>query len=219
MTELEALKQRHSVRAYTKQKIEGEKVQKLEELINEVNETGDLHIQFVENADKAFNRILSRVMGLSSAPSVIACIGKDDDTLDKRIGYYGQKIVLLAQQLGLNTCWAGTFNKNNVNAEIADGERLSIVIAIGYGENDGKPRRTKTAEKVSNCTQNSPEWFKNGVQTALLAPTAINQQKFFITLEDDGNVTFKDLGGVFSKVDIGIVRYNFEVGASADQKS
>ena len=50
-------------------------------------------------------------MGLGSAPSVIACVGKDDDTLDQRVGYYGEKLVLELQKMGLNTCWAGTFNR------------------------------------------------------------------------------------------------------------
>jgi len=51
------------------------------------------------------------------------------------------------------------------------------------------------------------------VEMALLAPTAINQQKFEIKLAEDGNVIFKDKGGMFSKIDLGIVKYNFEVGA------
>ena len=33
-----------------------------------------------------------------------------------------------------------------------------------------------------------PQWFLNGVNAALLAPTAMNQQKFFFTLQPDGNV-------------------------------
>ena len=26
---------------------------------------------------------------------------------EEKVGYYGEKIVILAQSLGLNTCWAG----------------------------------------------------------------------------------------------------------------
>ena len=48
---------------------------------------------------------------------------------------------------------------------------------------------------------------------ALLAPTAIDQQSFEISLREDGSVDFTDKGGPFSKVDLGIVRYNFTVGA------
>ena len=48
---------------------------------------------------------------------------------------------------------------------------------------------------------------------ALLAPTAINQQKFVITLNDDETVSFTDKGGPYSRVDLGIVKCHFEIGA------
>lgn len=213
MTEIEAIRARHSVRAYQNRKIEQEKVAQLKELIEQVNAEGDLHLQFAEDAGKTFQRILSKVMGLGSAPSVIACVGPDDDTLEERIGYYGEKIVLAAQRMGLNTCWAGTFQKNGVPAEVRDGERLVIVIAIGYGENQGKPRKSKTPEQVSNAPDVQTDWFDFGVEMALLAPTAINQQNYVIRLSADGSVTFTDKGGPLSKVDLGIVKYNFTVGA------
>lgn len=215
MTELEAILQRHSVRAYTNTRIEQEKIAQLNTLIGEVNEAGNLHLQLLEDAGKTFHRILSKAMGLSSAPSVIACVGPDDSTLEERIGYYGEKIVLAAQAMGLNTCWAGTFSKGNVPAQVEDGEQLVLVIAIGYGENPGKVRKSKTATQVSTAAADRPEWFDFGVEMALLAPTAINQQRFEISLQDDGSVTFSDKGGPFSKVDLGIVKYHFEVGAAA----
>ncbi|MCQ2459024.1 MAG: nitroreductase family protein [Ruminococcus sp.] len=214
MNELEAVKERHSVRSYKDKKIESQTIQKLNEMIADCNEKGNLHIQLVEDAGKTFNKLLNKFMGLGSAPSVIACIGKDDETLDERIGYYGQKIVLYAQMLGLNTCWAGTFNPKNVNAEIKSGERLAIVIAVGYGVNNGRVRKSKSAEQVvRGGTNGKPEWFMKGVETALLAPTAVNQQKFEIVLNDDESVDIVDKGGILSKIDKGIVKYNFEIGA------
>jgi hypothetical protein len=53
---------------------------------------------------------------------------------------------------------------------------------------------------------------------ALLAPTAINQQKFQIRLNEDDTVDFIDKGGPFSKVDIGIVMRHFEIGSEKDVK-
>lgn len=214
MTEIEAIRSRHSVRAYQNRKIEKEKVDRIRTLIREVNEEGNLHLQLVEDAGRTFNRILSKAMGLGSAPSVIACVGPDDGTLENRVGYYGEKVVLAAQCMGLNTCWAGTFNKNGVPAEIRTGERLVIVIAIGYGENQGKQRKSKTLGQVSKTPGERPDWFDFGVEMALLAPTAINQQSFEIRLNEDNSVDFTDKGGPFSKVDLGIVKYNFTVGAN-----
>lgn len=213
MTELEAIKERHSVRNYEKREIEPEKIKELIAVIEECNSEGNLHFQFVKDAGNTFNRLLNKFMGLGSAPSVIACIGPDDATLDERIGYYGEKIVLKAQTMGLNTCWAGTYNSKNVNAEIGEGERLAIVIAIGYGENPGRVRKSKTADQVTAGKSEQPQWFKDGVEAALLAPTAINQQKFEISLGEDDNVTILDKGGVLSKIDLGIVKYHFEVAS------
>ncbi|MBE6015558.1 MAG: nitroreductase [Lachnospiraceae bacterium] len=213
MTEKEAILQRHSVRNYTKKAIEPDKVSQIIEKIDELNAAGGLHLQFIEDAGKTYNKLMNRAMGLGSAPSVIACVGKDAEDLDRRVGYYGEKLVLFLQQLGLNTCWAGTFNRKTINASVAEDERLVISIAVGYGETQGKQRKSKTADQIIEGRSDIPDWFKEGVDMALLAPTAINQQKFAIKLNDDDSVEFIDKGGVLSQVDIGIVRCHFEIGA------
>lgn len=132
--------------------------------------------------------------------------------MDERVGYYGEQFVLFAQKLGLNKCWAGTFNRKNIGAEVSDGEKLVNSIAIGYGANQGKEHKSKTIDQIAEASSNRPYWFNYGVEMALLAPTAINQQKFEIKYSQ-GDVQFKDKGGVMSKVDLGIVKYHFEVGS------
>ena len=213
MSEIDAIKDRHSVRNYEPRPIEASKMTKIREMIEDINKEGDLHLQFIEDAGRTYNKLLNKAMGLSSAPSVIACVGKDDETLEQRIGYYGEKLVLFIQELGLNTCWAGTFNKSNITADVRDGEKLVISIAVGYGKDKGKPHKSKTPEQVIDADRDRPYWFNRGVELALLAPTAINQQKFVIKLNDDGSVEVIDKGGPFSKVDVGIVTRHFEIGA------
>ena len=217
MNEIDAIRQRHSVRQYKADRIEEEKVALLKTKIDELNAEGDLNLQFIEDAEKTYNKLFNRVSGLGSAPSVIACVGKDDKSLDQRVGYYGEKLVLYAQTLGLNTCWTGTFNRKNISADIPDGERLVISIAIGYGKDSGKERKTKSKEQLSEASTQRPEWFEKGVEMAMLAPTAINQQKFLIKLNDDESVAFIDKGGVLSQVDLGIVKCHFELGSGKKQ--
>ena len=217
MNDLEAISQRHSVRQYKPDRIEAEKVALLKAKIDELNKEGNLNLQFIEDAEKTYNKLFNKVSGLGTAPSVIACVGKDDASLDRRVGYYGEKLVLFAQEIGLNTCWTGTFNRKNISADIPDGERLVISIAIGYGKDPGKVRKSKSKEQVSEVSSDRPEWFEKGIEAALLAPTAINQQKFLITLKDDGSVEFIDKGGVLSQVDIGIVKCHFEIGSGKKQ--
>lgn len=217
MNEIDAIRQRHSVRQYKADRIEEEKVALIKAKIDELNAEGNLNLQFIEDAEKTYNKLFNRVSGLGSAPSVIACVGKDDKSLDQRVGYYGEKLVLYAQTLGLNTCWTGTFNRKNISADIPDGERLVISIAIGYGKDPGKERKTKSKEQLSEASTQRPEWFDKGVEMAMLAPTAINQQKFLIKLNDDESVAFIDKGGVLSQVDLGIVKCHFEFGSGKKQ--
>ncbi|MBE5825226.1 MAG: nitroreductase [Butyrivibrio sp.] len=213
MSEIDAIKERHSVRNYEAKKIEADKVEKIRAKIEELNKEGNLHLQFMEDAGKTYNKLFNKVAGLGSAPSVIACVGIDDETLEQRVGYYGEKLVLFIQELGLNTCWAGTFNEKNIGAEVGDGEKLVISIAVGYGKDKGKPHKSKSPEQVIEAKGDRPYWFNKGVDMALLAPTAINQQKFTIRLNEDESVDFVDKGGIFSQVDLGIVRCHFEIGA------
>ncbi len=213
MSQIDAIRERHSVRAYTAQEIEKEKVNLLNEKIAKLNEEGNLHIQFLEDAGSTYKKLINRAMGQNSAPSVIVCAGPDDDTLDERVGYYGEQLVLYAQEIGLNTCWTGVFNRKNNPAQIRDGERIVIAIAIGYGVNSGKPHKSKVIESVIDARSDRPAWFDMGVEMALLAPTAINQQKFIIKLNEDDSVEFIDKGGMFSQVDIGIVKCHFEIGS------
>ena len=215
MTELEALQSRHSVRFYQDRKIEPELVEKIRDFLKECNEKGNLRLELAEDAGETFTSFFNRGSGLPSAPSVIACIGPDDDTLEDRIGYYGEKAVLFAQQNGLNTCWAGFFSPKGVPVKAQKGERLVLVIAIGYGKDSGKNRKSKTIEQVSVSETEVPEWFRYGVELALLAPTAINQQKFEFCYHSDGTVTAKAQKGPFSKVDLGIVKYHFDLGRAA----
>ena len=213
MSGLDAIKNRHSVRNYEAKKIEADKVEKIRAKIEELNKEGNLHLQFMEDAGKTYNKLFNKVAGLGSAPSVIACVGIDDETLEQRVGYYGEKLVLFIQELGLNTCWAGTFNEKNIGAEVGDGEKLVISIAVGYGKDKGKPHKSKSPEQIIEAKGDRPYWFNKGVDMALLAPTAINQQKFTIRLNEDESVDFVDKGGIFSQVDLGIVRCHFEIGA------
>lgn len=209
----EAIKERHSVRAYTDKKIEGEVLLALENKIAEINGESGLNVQLVLNEEKAFGGRMARYGKFSGVKNYIAMVGKKGADLSENVGYYGQKLVLFAQTLGLNTCWVAlTYKKVKTAYKIEEGEKLALVIAIGYGATQGVPHKSKSINAVSNAGEDSPQWFVNGVKAALLAPTATNQQKFFFTLKD-GEVTAKPGLGFYAKVDLGIVKYHFELGS------
>ena len=184
--------------------------------IDACNQESGLHIQLVMDEPKAFDGFMAHYGKFSGVRNYIALIGKKDSELDEKCGYYGERLVLKAQQLGLNTCWvAMTYSKVKTAFSIDEGEKLCVVISIGYGETQGIPHKSKTVSEVVKTDGEMPDWFKSGVEAALLAPTAMNQQKFMFML--DGNkVTVKAGKGFYTKLDLGIVRYHFEIGAGKD---
>lgn len=212
----EAIKNRHSVRQYEERAVEKEILNALQTEIEACNKEGNLHIQLVSNEPKAFDSFMAHYGKFSGVTNHIALIGQKGDRLDELCGYYGERLVLKAQQLGLNTCWvAMSYKKVNGAFQINKGEKLTVVIALGYGKTQGVQHKSKPAEAVSNLNSNSPEWFKSGVESALLAPTAMNQQKFTLNL-DNGKVTAKAGTGFYTKIDLGIVKYHFEIGADKE---
>ncbi|MGN0498713.1 MAG: nitroreductase family protein [Acutalibacteraceae bacterium] len=213
---IEAVRNRHSVRRYKDKPVDAEILNALRGEIDACNKEGNLHIQLVTDEPKAFDSFMAHYGKFSGVKNYIALIGKKSDRLDELCGYYGERLVLKAQQLGLNTCWvAMSYKKIPTAFKIGSGEKLTVVIALGYGETQGVKHKSKSAEAVSNISDSTPDWFKSGVEAALLAPTAMNQQKFTLTYAD-GKVAAKAGFGFYTKLDLGIVKYHFEIGAGKE---
>ena len=207
---LDLMKQRHSVRQYTDRVIEPEKRTTMNELITEINRKSDLHIQIFYEESKCFDSMMAHYGKLTGVKNYIALVGKKSPKLEETLGYYGEQLVLKAQKLDLNTCWvAMTHGKSK--AEIGKGEKQVCLISLGYGCTNGVTHKVKSLPKVCNYREGMPEWFLNGMEAALLAPTAMNQQKFYFELLPDGKVALTGGKGFYTKLDLGIVKYHFEV--------
>ena len=223
MTIQEAIEARHSVRAYKDLPLSEEIVKLLEDELVKLNNEGQLHIQLICNEPKAFQGTMAKYGKFRNANNYIVMAGKKADDLDERIGYYGEHLVLLAQTLGLNTCWVGlSYSKVPGTYVLDEGEKIACYIAIGYGETQGVGHKIKTVEQVSNASDITPSWFRKGVEAALLAPTAVNQQKFsfeYVGMNNNRHQVrakkgFSMIG--YTKMDLGIAKYHFEVGAGTD---
>ena len=213
MTIREAIEARHSVRAYTQQPIEGEVLATLQNEIELCNRESGLKIRLVLNDPDAVKGLWASYGAFENADNYLALIGSDTDDLLERCGYWGERLVLFAETAGLNTCWiAGSYKKGRVKKLLNDGERLAAIISIGYGAKPGRAHRSKSYDQVVETDGTEPDWFRAGVETALLAPTAINQQKFRFIWKN-GAVEAKALRGPYSLIDLGIVKYHFEIGA------
>lgn len=213
----EIIKSRHSVRQYTTSPIEEEKRNILNLLISEINKKANLHIQIFYDEPKCFDSFMAHCGKFSGVNNYIALVGKKSDNLDELLGYYGEMLVLKAEEMGLSTCWvAMTHGKSK--AIVEKGEKAGCIIPIGYAKNKGIAHKSKSLSEVSNYSASSPEWFKKGVEAALLAPTAMNQQKFYFELLNDGSVKAKAGKGFYTKVDLGIAKYHFETAVNKKVK-
>ena len=211
MDEMEAAIQRHTVRKYKAEPISAEHRSALEAAIAEINREGNLNAVLMIDEPKAFNTIPLKVIGFSNAVNYIAMIGPEDETLNERIGYYGERLVLFAQSLGLRTCWALMCSKKYAKEHVGEGQRFVIGISIGYGVDDGKPHKDRPKEDVG-YREDAPEWFKKGIECVMLAPSGVNGQPVSFALEGDTvSAVYKRSNMV--RVDYGIARYHFELGA------
>jgi len=224
MTLLEAIQARHSVRKYKDEPIPEDVLAILRNKVWEVNSEAGLHVQLVTGEPKAFSGIMA-YGSFSGVTNYFVMAGMKGDDLDEKIGYYGEQLVLHAQTLGLNTCWAGvSYSKIPGTYELEDGEKIGCYIALGYGQTQGSGHKVKDVRDISNASDLTPKWFRKGVDAALLAPTAVNQQKFY--LEYLGFRDYSKLPKVlakplfsmigYSKMDLGIVKYHFELGAGKE---
>lgn len=215
----EAIKARHSVRKYVDKPIEAEKVSALRAEMEKLNAESGLDIQLILEEPKSFSSGIWKYGQFSGVKNYFVMAGPKSREAEEKIGYCGEKLVILAQMLGLNTCWVGlTYKKIPGTFTLRAGHVVHCVIALGYGSNQGVQHPLKPMEHFYEADGEIPDWFKAGMEAALLAPTAVNQQKFKFILQDGNKVgtktSFSPWG--YTIIDLGIVKYHFELGAGTD---
>lgn len=203
------MKARHSVRQYEDRKIEPEKRKILLDELDRLNKESGLKMQILFDEPECFDSMMAHYGKFSGVRNYIALVGKKGEALEEQCGYYGEQLVLLAQKIGLNTCWVAMTHGKSA-AKIGQGEKQTCLIALGYGATQGVAHKSKPMEALAKADGAMPEWFKKGMEAAMLAPTAMNQQKFLFELKGE-QVSAKVAGFAFyTKMDLGIVKYHFE---------
>lgn len=211
---MEIMRARHSVRRYLDKPIEEEKRVKINAEAEAVSRESGLIFTPVFDEPKAFAGMMARYGSFKGCQNYIVAIGEKDD--DEAIGYFGERLVLFLQSIGINSCWVAlTYSKSKVSVNIPQGKKIHVVIAMGYGDGEGAAHKNAPKEKLCRVKGISePKWFEVAMEAAMLAPTALNHQKFCITLEEDGTVSAKALVAPYAEMDLGIVKYHFELGAA-----
>ncbi|MDD3106195.1 MAG: nitroreductase family protein [Bacilli bacterium] len=215
MTLKDAMLQRHTVRKYQNKSIPEELVHQLNERIKIVNDNNHVSVKLVLNDAKAIGLLIKLILA-KDVKNYFVLTGPTSAHLDETIGRAGADLMLYSQTLGLNTWWIGsTFSKKNVRKK-SGGENPVAIIAVGYGVSSGVPHSSKTPEQVSSYDGATPKWFKKGVGAALLAPTALNKQAFFIK-GDNNIVSITHQESPFAGSNVGIIKYHFELGSGCSQ--
>lgn len=209
---LETMRQRHSVRQYTNKPIPDEVRKPLLEEVTMLNQESGLHMQLLFDEPECFSSTRARYGKFTGVTNYLAIVGPKTPDLEEKAGYYGEHVVILAQRLGLNSCWVGmTHGKSR--AIIQKNEKLAIIVSLGYGENQGAAHQSKPMDQLCQVAGPMPEWFKAGMEGAMLAPTAVNQQKFLICYDGQRLTARLNGRGFFDKVDLGIVKCDFELAS------
>lgn len=210
---IEAIRRRRSIRAYQKKEIEPALRKELSRWVEEENKKSGLSMRLLFNEPKAFQGWLAHYGSFRNTANYLVLAGKKDASFYERCGYYGERFVLHAVSHQIDTCWTAlSFSKRAVRPLLAEKETLCCVIAFGYGAEQGKARRRKEIEKLCHVEKEMPAWFHQAMQCVQLAPSAMNQQNYLFTLEEN-RVQAKALRGFYSAVDLGIAKYHFEIGA------
>ena len=220
---IEAIKARHSVRKYTDKPLDQAQVDALREAIGRINRESGLNVQLVLDEPKAFNGLFISTYGqFSGVRNYLVMAGPKGKETEERVGYFGEQLVLLAQTLGLNTCWVGlTYKKTPGVFTLREDDIVHCVISLGFGITPGVQHPQRPKENFYESDGLPPEWFLAGLEAALLAPSAINQQKFKFILHPGNVVEAKALFSMagYSRLDLGIVKCHFEIGAGKESFS
>jgi len=217
MTLQEAMCVRHKVSKYKDKPLSADIVRQLDDRIKVQNQKYGLKMQLFTECKDAMPGIIAALMS-KGVKNYIILAGSNAPGIDEKLGYSSADLMLYAQTLGLNTWWiGGMYSRKNAKKNINAGEDTKIIgiVVVGYGENQGVPHKSKAASEIASYEGTAPEWFKAGVSATLLAPTAMNKQAFTIKGKDN-KVRMTCDNGSYSRANLGIGKYHFELGAGKD---
>lgn len=205
-----AIDKRFSIRQFAPEPISGSTLLALQKAIEGTNRESGLRFQLFQEAPGI-------LVGFQNGSQYIALVGPKGNENKIKLGYYGEKLVLTAVNLGLGTCWvSGSYRKKLCRCVMGPEDMLCGVIAVGIpaAEKPAMPRKTKTAEQLGRTTGEMPDWFRRGIEAVQKAPSGMNVQPVRFILKADA-VQAKASPAFFG-LDIGIAKLHFELGAGTE---
>ena len=224
---MQAIDERISCRAYDEREVEAEKLDQLAACIEEGNAAGGLRMVLVRPEDGGSKLRLAKAMFAGRPSTYVALISGTSEEERDRLGYYGEKVALLAQQLGLATCWvAGTYDRGTVEVPLNPGEELFSVMPVGYAApkmplkqrtvRAALRRRDKKPTTVYAGYDGAPDWTRAGIDAVIKGPSAVNGQPWVFVDSIRGiSATLPDNKRGVELIDLGIAKLHFQLGAAS----
>lgn len=219
-----AMELRKSRRHYSAEPIPEESAETLLALVKEINRETGLHLQMVFDHGEAFHG-LRKSYGLFSGVQHYLVLAGDNTipNIYEKMGYYGEKWVLLATSLGLGTCWvAGTYDKKSVYCHLENNEEIAAVIPYGnYNEKESlfsnmlrkqMHRKTKGIEELLYAVDQPPNWVLKAMKYVVKAPSAANRQPVKFTYSEGLVMAAITGDSIAQQMDMGIAKLHFELG-------
>jgi hypothetical protein len=205
------IKARYSCRTYRKQPLEMELQQRLASFAASTS-SGPFgtHPRFELIAATAQDRAALKGLGtygfIKGATAFLVGATRDAEKSMEDYGYLLERIILLATDLGLGTCWlGGSFTKSSFAKKISTrrGELVPAVVSVGYAAErpslvDSVIRRGASAEKRfpwqrlffeskfdTPLTHQAAGAYAVPLEMVRLGPSASNKQPWRIVKDDD----------------------------------
>jgi hypothetical protein len=233
---LAAVARRSSRRAFDGQPVPSAAFDALNECCRRFRPYADARVVLVRAPEvDVFTGILGSYGRVTGAPHLLVFIADERGPFpDQHVGFTGEGVVLEATRLGLDTCWVGGFfkaSKVRRVVDLAEGERVYAVSPLGCARRSvgaiersmqsmaGSKKRKCVEELAPGIGSTWPAWAVMALETARLAPSAVNRQPWRFRLEDGGLVIAKDSSletpKVTKRLDCGIAMLHAELGAMA----
>ena len=219
-----AMELRKSRRHYTAEKIPEQTAETLLELVKEINRETGLHLQMVFDHGEAFAGLRKSYGLFSGVQNYLVLAGnKTTPYFHEKLGYYGEKWVLLATNLGLGTCWvAGTYDKKSVYCHLEADEEIAAVIPFGNYLNKESlftkmlrkqmHRNTKGIDELLYAVDQPPNWVLKAMKYVVKAPSAANRQPVRFTYSEGLVMAAVPGDSISQQLDLGIAKLHFELG-------
>ena len=234
MTITNQIKQRRSVRTYTKELLSEEYAGLLENYIQNLQAPLGVQARVILHRTKesSVQQKLGTYGYIGGASAYLMLIYEEGPLVEEGAAYLFEQVILYCTELGLGTCWlGGSFSRKDFKGLVTlkPNERLRIVSPVGYASNEKRWLESLIGADKNHRSRKSfgTYFFQNDFSTSLseaaagdyalplemvrIAPSANNSQPWRILMEENHfHFYYQSAIGGFSAIDLGIALCHFE---------